>query len=125
MIYNTVNQTANNQRANLTEQLAENLLCLGFSISFEEMNGIEFISVTSEASPGGKLFFLPFDPVTNRAADFLLLLSLMSGLPGTTSIVVAGAGEREMMRNILRMQEISGIEVWSLDKLKDYPLQVI
>lgn len=112
-------------KVTLNDQLAENLLCLGFSICFEEMNRIEFISATSEASPGGKLFFLPFDPLVSNAANFLAMVISMSNIPGKTKIVVTAEGERQILQNVLRMQEISGIEVWSLNKLKDYPLQVI
>ena len=113
------------EKISLPEQLAENLLYLGFSISFEEINGIEFISATSEATPGGKQFFLPFDPVTTNAADFLTVLTMLANFPVTSSIVVAGTGERQILQNILKMQEIAGVEVWCLSQLKNYPLHLI
>lgn len=113
------------EKSTLTDLLAEELLCLGFSISFEQSDGFEFLSATSEAAPGGKLFFLPFDPLVSNASDFLVLVSLINTIPGKTQIVVTGAGERQILQNVLEMQEIPGVEVWRVDKLKDYPLQVI
>lgn len=119
----TVNTAA--EKLSLQELVAENLLSLGFSISFETMNGIEFISTTSEAVPGGNLFFLPFDPVATNAAEFLAVLNLMSYIPGTTHVMVSAEGERQILQNILKMQEIKRVEVWCLGQLRNYPLQVI
>lgn len=107
----------------LPGQIAEILLNHSLSISFEELEAYEFLSATSGLQEN--IYFLPFDPVATNAFHFLHALQFLKNAGNTCLVVVPGAGEQHLIENILKTQEILGVEVWCRDRLKDYPLQVI
>ena len=113
------------EKSYLLEQLAENLIYFGFSISFKKLYGIEIIFSTSEAVSAPGVYFLPFDPVTTNAGNFLKLLTEMANFPFATEVVVAGIGEQQIIENIMKRQEIQGIEVSRMEQLKNYPLRLV
>lgn len=110
----------------LADAIAENLLETGHSISFEHVNEMEIISAPALHSSEETLLFLPFDPVRTNAADFLEVLLLLELQPKIRMIiVVAEEGERDILLNIIKKQEMKEADVLCLHQLKFYPLQLI
>lgn len=110
----------------LLDQMAEKLLEREYSISYQTLNGIEFLSASLHNAVQINSFFLAFDPVKINAAVFLSLLYLLKeGVENHIHIVVPAEGEREILLNILQMQEIVNINVTSLSEFSLYPLQVV
>jgi hypothetical protein len=122
---NMMNTIKARAASRLPGQVAEQLLELGFSISFEQEENFEYLSATSAHTKDGKLFFLAFDPVATNAFLFFNTLQILKSSGACCHIIVEGPGERQLILNILEMQEINGVEVWCVDRLRDYPLQVI
>ena len=120
-----MNTTFARVASQLPGQVAEQLLELGFSISFEQEDNFEYLSATSAHTKDEKIYFLAFDPVATNAYLFFNTLQLLNNTGASCHIVVEGAGERYLIFNILEMQEITGVEVWCVERLRDYPLQVI
>lgn len=114
-----------NTSNSLLDAIAENLLETGYSISFEKMNGLEFISASGHNAADVILLFLPFDPVRSNAADFLDILFLLKLQAGfRIQIIVAEEGERDILLNVFKKQEVKEAEVLCLAQLKYYPLQL-
>lgn len=110
----------------LLDLMAEKLLEKGFSVSYKEMQGIEFLSACFQHNAEDNKIFLAFDPVETNAAVFLALLSLLKdGAEKNILVIVPAEGEREILLNILKIQEIHLTEVLSLSEFAFYPLQLV
>ncbi len=109
----------------LLELVAEQLLVKGYSISFRKINDVEFLAASPHSSSEEEKFFLSFDPVINNVSAFFAAFSFLKiGLGTAVILVVHGEGEREVLLNVLKMQEFVETEVLCLSRLKYYPLQL-
>lgn len=110
----------------LLDAIAEQLLETGYSISFKTIQEMEIISACAHNSLEGSFLFLPFDPLSINAADLLDILFLLEWQPGSINqIVVREEGERDILINVLKKQEIYRADVLCLSQLKFFPLQLI
>lgn len=109
----------------LLDQMAEKLLEKGYSISYHKIQEIDFLSASLHDAIEYNSMFLAFDPVATNATTFFTLLYLLEGVDKNIHIVVPAEGEREILLNILEMQEIQRINVTCLSEISSYPLQVV
>lgn len=110
----------------LLDLIAGNLLEKGFSISFQKLQNIEFLSASCNYSGRGDGIFLAFDPSEINAITFLKVLCLLKSLnEKNILIVVSEEGVREILNTIIKIQEIEEVEILNFEELCFYPLQLV